>query len=222
MPRKREDKEFTNNQYNPFTAKNEKQKKLFNYLDTAEITIAYGSAGTGKTACAVSKACEYLHENKVDKVIISRPAVEAGESLGFLPGELADKFLPYLAPVRTIMDEVLGKSHVDSLIKSGKIEAVPLAYCRGRTFNDAYIILDEAQNTTPEQMKMFLTRIGHNAKMVITGDSSQTDLHIKNGLEDVLHRLDWMSSVKTIRFSRDDIVRNSIISDILSSYDEQY
>ena len=220
MTRKREDKEFTNNQYNPFTAKNDKQKKLFNYLDTFEITIAYGAAGTGKTACAVSKACEYLHENKVNKILIARPAVEAGESLGFIPGEIQDKLAPWIAPVRTIMNEILGKSHVDFLIKVGKIEAMPLAYCRGHTFNNAYVILDEAQNTTPEQMKMFLTRIGHNSKMAITGDSSQTDIRGKNGLEDIIHRINWIPSVKTIRFEREDIVRNSIISDILSSYDE--
>lgn len=220
MPRKREDKEFTNNQYNPLTAKNDKQKKLFQSLDSHEIIITYGAAGTGKTACAVSKACEYLHDQKIDKIIISRPAVEAGESLGFLPGELADKFMPYLAPVRTIMNEILGKSHVESLVKSGKIEAIPLAYCRGVTFNDSYIILDEAQNTTPEQMKMFLTRIGHNSKMVITGDSSQTDLNCKNGLEDVIRRINWMPSVEIVKFDRGDIVRNSLISDILSSYDE--
>jgi len=219
MTRKREDKEFNNNQYNPFTAKNTNQKKLFNYLDSFEIIIAHGAAGTGKTACAVSKACEYLHENKVDKIIVSRPSVESGESIGFLPGEISDKFAPWLAPVRGIMNEILGKSHVDSLVRSGKIEAIPLGFCRGQTFNDAYILLDEAQNTSPEQMKMFLTRIGHNSKMVITGDNEQTDIRGQNGLEDVVNKIAWMPSVKIICFGREDIVRNSIISDILSSYD---
>jgi len=220
MPRKREDKEFTNNQYNPFTAKNDKQKQLFNHLDSSEIIIAYGAAGTGKTACAVSKACEYLHEHKVDKIIVSRPSIEAGESIGHLPGEIHDKFAPWLAPVRGIMNEILGKSHVDSLVRAGKIEAIPLGFCRGQTFNNSYILLDEAQNTTPEQMKMFLTRIGHNSKMVVTGDNDQTDIRGQNGLEDVIYKIDWMSSVKIVEFERNDIVRNSIISDILSSYDE--
>jgi phosphate starvation-inducible PhoH-like protein len=218
--RRKDDKEFTNNQYSPFTAKNGKQKELFYYLDSSDITIAHGAAGTGKTACAVSKACEHLHTNKVDKIIISRPAVEAGESLGFIPGELADKIAPFIAPVRITMNKVLGKSHVDYLIKTGKIEALPLAYCRGHTFEDSYVILDEAQNTRPEQMKMFLTRIGQNSKMVITGDSSQTDIRGTNGLEDAIHRVSWMPSVEIIKFSKEDIVRNSIISDILSSYDD--
>lgn len=220
MTRRREDKEYINHNYSPLTAKNDTQKQLFNHLDNFEIIIAYGAAGTGKTACAVSKACEYLYEGKIDKIIVSRPSVEAGESLGHLPGEMEEKFSPWIAPVRSVMNDVLGKSCIDSFIKGGKIEAVPLAYCRGRTFNNAYIILDEAQNTTPEQMKMFLTRIGHNSKMVITGDSSQTDIRGKNGLEDVIPRIGWIPNVKIIKFTRDDIVRNSIISDILSSYDE--
>lgn len=221
MARKREDKDFTNSNYNPFTAKNDKQKQLFNALDSFTITAAYGAAGTGKSACVISKACEYLYTNQVQKIIISRPAVEAGESLGFLPGDLIeDKFMPYLAPVKSIMEEVLGKSCVESYIKLGKIEPIPLAFCRGRTFSDAFIILDEAQNTTPNQMKMFLTRIGKGSKIAITGDSAQTDIPGLNGLDDMLKKISWMPSFKSIKFTREDIVRHSIISDILSSYDQ--
>ncbi len=219
MSKKREAKEFTNNHYKPFTAKNEKQKQLFNYLNSFSIVIAQGSAGTGKTACVISKACEYLHDDKIDKIVISRPSVESGESLGSLPGELEDKFLPYLVPVREIMDEILGKSHVTSLIKHGKIVGVPLGYCRGRSFNNSFVILDEAQNASPEQMKMFLTRIGLGSKMAITGDVTQPDIRGDNGLADAIKRISWMPQVKVIKFSKEDVVRNVLISDILSSYE---
>ena len=217
--RKRRDKEFINNYFKPFSAKNDKQKELFQSLDSYTIIAAYGAAGTGKTACVVSKACEYLHSNKVQRIIITRPAVEAGENLGFLPGTLVEKIEPYLAPVRSIMNTILGKSHVDGYISAEKIDAVPLAFCRGRTFDDAFIILDEAQNTTPNQMKMFLTRIGENSIMAITGDSSQTDIKGLNGLEDLIKKFQWAPWFKSIKFTRDDVVRHSIISDILSTYD---
>ena len=220
MARKREDKEFTNSNYNPFTAKNDKQKQLFNALDSFTITAAYGAAGTGKTACIVSKACEYLYTGQVKKIVVTRPAVEAGENLGFIPGEIDQKFYPYLAPVKAIMNDVLGKSCVEAYMGSGKIEALPLAYCRGVTFDDSFIILDEAQNTTPNQMKMLLTRIGWGSKLAISGDSSQTDIQGVNGLDDMLKKISWMPSFKSIKFDRGDIVRHSIISDILSSYDQ--
>ena len=219
MSKKRDDKEFTNNYYNPLTAKTEKQKQLFNALATYEIIIAYGAAGTGKTACVVSKACEDLYNKKIEKIVISRPAKESGETLGHLPGEIDQKFDPYLAPIRCIMNDILGKSTIDYNLKSGNIEVVPLAYCRGRTFNNSFIILDEAQNSTPEQMKMFLTRIGHNSKMTINGDNSQVDIRGPNGLDDAIRRHRWIPSLAIVEFDRKDIVRNSIISDILSGYD---
>lgn len=212
-------KQFVNNHYKPFTAKTKKQKELFNALDSFDVVFAYGSAGTGKTACVVSKACEFLQNGKVDKIIVTRPAVEAGESLGFLPGTIEEKYEQWIAPVRGIMNEILGRATVEAYLKGHKIEAIPLAYCRGLTFNNAFMILDEAQNTTPNQMRMFLTRIGEDSKIAVTGDSAQIDITGLSGLVDAIDKISWMPSVKTVEFSRDDIVRNSIISDILQSYD---
>jgi len=220
MSRKREDKEFVNNQYKPFTAKTERQKELFQALDSHTIIAAYGAAGTGKTACIVSKACEYLYDNKVQRIIITRPLVEAGEELGSLPGDVDEKIDPYLAPVKVIMNKILGKSTVEGFIHSEKIEGIPLALCRGHTFDNAFVILDEAQNTTPAQMKMFLTRIGEHSVMGISGDTRQSDIRGLNGLDDLLKKISWAPWFKSVKFTRSDIVRHSIISDILSAYDE--
>lgn len=214
-----EDKEYTDNKFKPFIAKNRKQKDYFNILDNFRIVFAHGVAGTGKTALAVAHACDQLHNGKIERIVITRPAVEAaGEKLGFLPGEIDDKFSVYLAPVREIMETILGKSNVEMHIKSGRIEGVPLAYCRGRTFNDAIVILDEAQNTTPEQMKMLLTRTGQNTKVFVNGDNDQTDIRGKTGLEDAIERCQWIPYVKVVQFGLEDIVRSEIISDIVTSY----
>jgi phosphate starvation-inducible protein PhoH and related proteins len=214
-----DEKEFTDNKYKPFTAKNRKQKDYFNTLDNFRIVFAHGVAGTGKTALAVAHACTQLHLGRIDKIVITRPAVEAaGEKLGYLPGELEDKFSVYLTPVREIMDTILGKSAVEMFIKNGRIEGVPLAYCRGRTFNDAIVILDEAQNTTPEQMKMLLTRTGEGTKVFVNGDNDQTDIRGKTGLEDAIERCQWIPYVKVVQFGLEDIVRSDILSDIVTSY----
>lgn len=212
-------KEYTDNKFKPFVAKNRKQKDYFNILANFRIVFAHGVAGTGKTALAVAHACEELHYGRIERIVITRPAVEAaGERMGFLPGELDQKFSVYLTPVRSIMDKILGKSTVDMFIKSGKIEGVPLAYMRGRTEDDSYIIADEMQNSNPEQMKMLLTRIGHNTKAFINGDNDQTDIKGRNGLQDAIEKHQWIPYVKVVEFGVEDIVRSDIISDILAGY----
>lgn len=155
----------------------------------------------------------------IDKIIITRPAVEAGESLGFLPGEIEDKFDPYLQPFRDVLNERLGKSFVEYMLKIGRIEAAPLAYMRGRTFKRAFVILDEAQNTTPNQMKLFLTRIGHDCKVVVNGDIRQKDIHGQSGLDDAVKRISHIPSVKCVRFTRQDVVRSGLVQEIVEAYE---
>lgn len=204
----------------PIEPKNEHQKRYLNAMKGFVLTFATGPAGTGKTWLCAALAAQMLEAGEIDKIIISRPAVEAGESLGFLPGELEEKFDPYLQPFRDVLNERLGKSFVDLLIKRGTIEAAPLAYMRGRTFKSAFVILDEAQNTTPTQMKMFLTRIGHNCKVVVNGDMAQKDVKGESGLEDAVARLSFIPSVKHVKFSREDIVRSGLVGEIVQAYDQ--
>lgn len=203
----------------PITGKTDAQKRYINAIKGSQLTFATGPAGTGKTYLAAALAAQALEAKTVDKIIITRPAVEAGESLGFLPGEIEDKFGPYLAPFRDVLDDRLGKSFVDYMIKIGRIEAAPLAYMRGRTFRDAFVILDEGQNTTPVQMKMFLTRIGENCKVVVNGDPAQKDIRGVSGLEDAVDRCSWIPQVKSIRFDKEDIVRSGLVADVISSYE---
>jgi phosphate starvation-inducible PhoH-like protein len=200
--------------------KTEKQKKYMNCIKSHTITFATGAAGTGKTYIAASLAAMYLESRKVDKIIVTRPAVEAGESLGFLPGELDEKFDPYLQPFRMVLEERLGKNKVEYLLKNKTIEAIPLGYLRGRTFRNAFVILDEAQNTTPKQMKMFLTRIGLDTTVVVNGDDSQVDIHGDSGLRDAIRRISFIPSVAHVNFTRDDVVRSGIVSEIIQAYDE--
>lgn len=193
----------------------------FDYLESFEnnvITFGIGSAGTGKTYCAGAYAADLLKEGLVDSIIITRPAVEAGESFGFLPGELEDKYAPYLEPFRFVLNERLGKSYVDYLIKSGKIIASPLSFMRGRTFTNAIVILDEAQNTTPSQMKLFLTRIGQNCKVIVDGDITQKDISGLSGLQDAISRLRHVPSINVVEFTINDVVRSGIVKDILLAY----
>ena len=156
----------------------------------------------------------------MEQIVVTRPAVEAGESLGFLPGELDEKFDPYLQPFRLVLEERLGKTKVEYLLKNKTIEAIPLGYLRGRTFKNAFVILDEAQNTTPKQMKMFLTRIGLNAKVIINGDTSQIDITGSSGLSDAIRRISFIPEVAHIHFTREDVVRSGIVSEIIQAYDE--
>ena len=194
------------------------QKRYLNAIKNFKLVFADGPAGTGKTFLCTSYAAQLLESKQIDKIIITRPAVEAGESLGFLPGELEEKFDPYLFPFKEILNEKLGKSFVQYLLKTGKIEAVPLAYMRGRTFRNAFVILDEAQNTTPTQMKMFLTRIGQDCKVVVNGDPAQSDIRVASGLEDAIARLSFIPAIKHIRFTMDDIVRSDLVGEIVRAY----
>ncbi|MEO9387032.1 MULTISPECIES: PhoH family protein [Chromobacterium] len=204
----------------PLQPRTERQRRYLGAMRESVITFGMGPAGTGKTYVCGAYAADELAAARITKIIITRPAVEAGEKLGYLPGELEDKYAPYLAPFRDVLDERLGKSHVDLLLKRGRIEASPLAYMRGRTFRDAFVILDEAQNTTPEQMRMFLTRIGENCRVVVNGDVRQQDIKGQSGLADAAARLGWIPQVSIVEFTAEDIVRSDIVSDIIQSYDK--
>ena len=203
----------------PIHPMNNSQTSYLGAMKSSVLTFGTGPAGTGKTWLCVALAAEMLDSGLIEKIIITRPAVEAGENLGFLPGELEEKFDPYLQPFRDVLHQRLGKGYAEYLIKRGVIEAAPLAYMRGRTFKDAFVILDEAQNTTPVQMKMFLTRIGHNAKVVVNGDIGQKDINGMSGLEDAINKLAWIPSIRSIKFSRKDIVRSGLVQEIVEAYE---
>lgn len=205
----------------PIEPQTEKQKKYMAAIKSHVITFATGAAGTGKTYIAAALAAQSLENGKVERIIVTRPAVEAGESLGFLPGELDEKFDPYLQPFRMVLEERLGKSRVEYMLKAKIIEAIPLGYLRGRTFKNAFVILDEAQNTTPKQMKMFLTRIGLDTKVVVNGDTSQIDIHGPSGLMDAVKRISYIPTVAHVNFTRDDVVRSGIVSEIIQAYDTE-
>lgn len=202
----------------PISAKTENQRRYINAIRNFQLVFGLGPAGTGKTYIAGAIAAEMLEAKKCEKIIITRPAVDAGESLGFLPGELEEKYEPYLAPLRAVLDERLGRSFVDYLLKMKKILPLPLAYMRGMTFDDCIVILDEAQNVTPAQMKMFLTRIGRNCTVVIDGDIEQKDIHVKSGLQDAVERIGYIPAVKVVKFGDSDIVRSGIVAEIIKAY----
>ena len=199
--------------------KNPTQLAYLKAIKKSQITFAVGPAGTGKTYLAAQAANNYLNKKEVLKVILVRPIIEAGEHLGFLPGDFQEKINPYLYPLYDAFTEHMSAVDFDYKCRQGVIESTALAYMRGRTFNDAFVILDEAQNTTIEQMKMFLTRIGRNCKMVITGDMSQIDLpkNVDSGLIYVTNRLHNIQDISIIEFNNEDIVRNSLITDILEA-----
>lgn len=202
----------------PIEPLNPKQGKYLSAIRNSKLVFGLGPAGTGKTYIAGSAAAEMLESKQVEKIIITRPAVDAGESLGFLPGELEEKYEPYIAAFRDVLNERLGKTYVEYLLKIGRIEAQPFAYMRGRTFKNAVVILDEAQNATPEQMKLFLTRIGENCTVIVDGDESQAD--IKNsGLMDAVKRLSYIPEVKVVQFGTADIVRSGLVQEIVEAYD---
>ncbi|MBR2825473.1 MAG: PhoH family protein [Solobacterium sp.] len=187
------------------------------------IVFAIGPAGTGKTFLAVIKAVSELKAGNVKRIVLTRPAVEAGESLGFLPGDLKEKVDPYLTPLYDALHDMLGIEQTEKLIEKGTIEIAPLAYMRGRTLDDSFIILDEAQNTTPSQMKMFLTRLGYNSKMVITGDITQIDLkpNTKNGLIDASEILGDIEEIRVIHLTSDDVVRHPLVQKIIEKYSSE-
>ena len=190
-------------------------------LRAYEMTFGLGPAGTGKTYLAVACAVNMMQSGKVERLILSRPAVEAGERLGFLPGDLREKVDPYLRPLYDALYEMLPGDRVARKLESGEIEVAPLAFMRGRTLSNAFIILDEAQNTTPMQMKMLLTRLGENSRMVVTGDLSQVDLPpgVRSGLRDAVEIVDGMEGVGFAHFGHDDVVRHDLVSRIVRAYD---
>ncbi|MEY4424262.1 MAG: hypothetical protein RLZZ258_1365 [Actinomycetota bacterium] len=195
------------------------QKNYVDAIDEATIVFGIGPAGTGKTYLAMAKAVQALQRKEVSRIILTRPAVEAGERLGFLPGTLNDKIDPYLRPLFDALHEMLDAEAVPKLMAAGTIEVAPLAYMRGRTLNDSFIILDEAQNTTPEQMKMFLTRLGFNSKMVITGDITQIDLPTgSSGLRTAVEVLSDVEDMHFASLTSEDVVRHTLVSKIVDAY----
>jgi phosphate starvation-inducible PhoH-like protein len=196
------------------------QKRYTDAIDSSIITFGIGPAGTGKSYLAVAQAVQALHRRQVQRIVLTRPAVEAGEHLGFLPGDLMAKVDPYLRPLYDALFEMVGPDGAQRLIANGTIEVAPLAFMRGRTLNDSFIILDEAQNTTPEQMKMFLTRIGFNSKVVVTGDVTQIDLNGRHsGLVTIEQILGAVEGITFVHLGAKDVVRHRIVADIVSAYE---
>lgn len=206
----------------PIKAKTLGQQKYVSAIEKNTITLGVGPAGTGKTFLAVAMAVKALRNKDVVRIILTRPAVEAGERLGYLPGDLQSKIDPYLRPLYDSLYEMLGPENCARLIEKLVIEIAPLAYMRGRTLDDSFIILDEAQNTTPEQMKMFLTRIGYNSKVVVTGDLSQTDLPSgkKSGLAEAVKILKGIDDIYIHEFTEKDVVRHKLVQKIIVAYDK--
>ncbi len=197
-------------------AQNESQQRMLDAIDAVPLVFAAGAAGTGKTYLAVAKAVEALESGDVRRIILSRPAVEAGESLGFLPGDMEEKLSPYLRPLYDALCDRLSAKRLKALTAEGVIEIAPIAYMRGRTLNNAYVVIDEAQNCTYGQLKMLLTRLGWNSTMVVTGDPEQTDLLPgMSGLKEVAEKLEALQSVEVIRFTRADVVRHPLVAEMI-------
>jgi phosphate starvation-inducible protein PhoH and related proteins len=198
------------------------QANYIRSLYDTDLVFATGPAGTGKTFIAVAMAVYMIMNNRVERIVLSRPAVEAGEKLGFLPGNLKEKIDPYLRPLYDALFEMMPADKVNFMMETGAIEVAPLAFMRGRTLSNAFIILDEAQNTTSTQMKMFLTRLGENSRMVITGDMSQVDLpkDMKSGLHDCLRKISHIDGISVVHFSDKDVVRHELVSKIVHAYDD--
>ena len=202
-------------------AKTLNQKRYVDAIDTNTIVFGIGPAGTGKTYLAVAKAVQALQAKRVNRIVLTRPAVEAGEKLGFLPGTLSEKIDPYLRPLYDALHDMIDPDSIPRLITSGTIEVAPLAYMRGRTLNDAFIILDEAQNTSAEQMKMFLTRLGFGSTIVVTGDVTQVDLPggVQSGLRVISDILEGLDDVAFCRLTSNDVVRHKLVGRIVEAYE---
>ncbi|CAD2076087.1 PhoH family protein [Phocicoccus pinnipedialis] len=205
----------------PIRPKTSGQREYVEMINNYDLTFGVGPAGTGKTFLAVVLACQMLKDNKIKRIVLTRPAVEAGENLGFLPGDLKEKVDPYLRPLYDGLHTVLGVETTDRLVERGIIEIAPLAYMRGRTLNDAFVILDEAQNTTSMQMKMFLTRLGFGSKMVVTGDETQIDLpkNTTSGLIESVRMLEGIKGIGVNHFKAEDVVRHPLVTKIIRAYE---
>ena len=216
------DRVHTHEKKSGVTAKTVGQKKYLDAIRKHDITFGIGPAGTGKTYLAVATALSAMREGKVSRIILTRPAVEAGEALGFLPGDLFEKITPYLRPLHDALHDMLPAEEIAKHMERATIEVAPLAYMRGRTLNNAFIILDEAQNSTTEQMLMFLTRLGHGSKAVITGDETQVDLppHKNSGLVEAHRALKNVEGIAVIEFSKRDVVRHPLVQRIIGAYEE--
>jgi phosphate starvation-inducible protein PhoH and related proteins len=197
------------------------QKRYLEAIFAKEVVFGIGPAGTGKTYLAMAAAIDALLKGSIEKIILTRPAVEAGEALGFLPGDLTEKITPYLRPLYDAIDDMLGKETADKLMEKGIIEIAPLAYMRGRTLSKAYVILDEAQNTSPEQMMMFLTRLGDNSRMIVTGDITQVDLprNKESGLRQITQILTHIPEIELFYFESFDVVRHPLVQKIIEAYE---
>ena len=204
----------------PLEAKTPAQQRYINAIKNNCLTFGIGPAGTGKSYCAAAIAAEALQSGRIERIILTRPAVEAGEHLGFLPGAVDEKFAVYIDAFRDTLNERLGSGAVDYFLRHGRIVAAPLAFMRGKTFGvDSFVILDEAQNTTVSQMKMFLTRIGEQCKVVVNGDIEQSDIRGPNGLADAVRRVRGLPTVHVHTFERDDIVRSGLVRDLMDRYE---
>lgn len=203
----------------PLECKTAAQGWYLQSIKENQITFGTGSAGTGKTYIAASYAAEQLYNRSINKIILTRPAVTAEEELGFLPGDLSEKYEPYLLPFKEIFEKALGKSFYECCLKDGTIEPAPIGYLRGRTFDNAIILIDEAQNVTIGQMKLILSRVGENCKIIISGDSNQKDIQGKSGLEDAIERLSHIADVDVVRFYPQDIVRSNLCKQIILAYE---
>ena len=210
-----------NNRGKEVRPKTKGQREFVRAIENNTLTVGIGPAGTGKTFLAVAMAVRALKNREVSRLILSRPAVEAGEKLGFLPGDLREKVDPYLRPLYDALEDLLDLSIVAKYLERGVIEVAPIAYMRGRTLNDAFVILDEAQNATPEQLKMFLTRLGEGSKMVVNGDVTQIDLPVggRSGLRDAARRLSGVDDIAVVELNETDVVRHPLVAKIIRAYD---
>ncbi len=213
---------YISSQKKVVTPKSVVQKEYIDTMRTHDMVIGIGPAGTGKTYLAMAMALSFLTKKEVQRIVLTRPAVEAGEKLGFLPGDLYEKVNPYLRPLYDALHDMLDFDHASKLMERGIIEVAPLAFMRGRTLNDSFVILDEAQNTKPEQMKMFLTRMGFGSKVVITGDITQVDLPDgkQSGLIQIQNVLKKVEGIRFVYFSEKDVIRHPLVQDIIKAYEE--
>ena len=205
----------------PITPRSDNQKRLVDAFDKNDMIFAVGPAGSGKTYTAIALAVKYLKEKRIKRIILSRPAVEAGEKLGFLPGDMKEKIDPYLQPLYDALQDMIPTAKLKEYMENNVIQIAPLAFMRGRTLNDAVVILDEAQNTTAQQIKMFLTRMGINSKMFVTGDMTQVDLppSQRSGLREAMHILQGVPGISFIKLDREDIVRHQLVTRVVDAYE---